>query len=335
MKNATGKRKQEHIDICLSMDISHNIKNGLESYRMIHDALPEISMDDISLKTRFLGKEFDAPIYISPLTGGTQTAKIINKNLAAAAEKLNIPMGVGSQRSAIEESELAEIFDMKKISEDITLYANMGAVQINYSCSISDYKKACDMISADALVLHLNPLQEAIQPEGNRDFSGLLEKISMITGSLSIPVIAKEVGHGISGRVAEKLAGAGVAAIDVAGAGGTSWAAVEGFRKDRQAGETFRDWGIPTAECIVDVKKRCNIPVIASGGIRSGIDIVKSISLGASICGISAPLLKPATESAEEVIRYLKNIIKEIRIAMFCTGARKISELDTSIIKRI
>lgn len=329
----TEKRKQEHIDICLNKDISFRKTAGFEKYNLIHNALPEIDFKELNLSTEFLGKKIDYPLYISPITGGTELAEKINNNLAYIAEKYNIPICVGSQRAAIENKELEKTFQIREIAKKTMVFANVGAVQLNYGFKIEHFQKAIDMVKADALVLHMNPLQEAIQPEGDTNFSELLPKIKELISKLNIPVIAKEVGHGISGKTAEKLEQVGISCIDVAGAGGTSFAAVEGHRSKNNLGEVFRDWGIPTAECITQIRATSNIPIIASGGIRNGIDIVKSICLGANIAGIAAPLLKPASCSKEELCSYFDNLIKQIKIAMFCIGAKEISELKMSGIK--
>ncbi|MBN2458432.1 type 2 isopentenyl-diphosphate Delta-isomerase [Candidatus Woesearchaeota archaeon] len=315
------------MDICLNNDVLSRVSTGLERYRLIHCALPEISLDDIKLSSSFLGKKLSYPIYISPITGGNNEAKRINRNLAAAAERYNIPICMGSMRAALEKEELKESFSVRKYAPNAMIFANMGAVQLNYGYSEKECNKLVRMIGADALVLHLNPLQEAIQPEGDTDFSGLLPKIKRIASGIDVPLIIKEVGHGISGAVCEALESAGISCIDVAGIGGTSWAAVEGFRSKNSLGERFRNWGNPTAECIIEARERTGLPLIASGGIRDGIDIVKALCLGANLCGIALPLLRPANESGECVEKYLDTLIKEIRIAMFCIGARDIKDL--------
>ncbi|MFC1753428.1 type 2 isopentenyl-diphosphate Delta-isomerase [Thermoproteota archaeon] len=329
----TEQRKKDHIDICLRKDVNFSSTAGFENYRLKHCALPEIDLEKIDLTSEFLGHKFSYPFYISPITGGTGLARKINRKLVVVAQNLNIPMCVGSQRAAIEDKALEETFSVREDAPDAVIYSNIGAVQLNYGYGTEQFQKAIDMIKADALVLHLNPLQEAIQPEGDTNFSDLIPKIKGLVKSLDVPVIVKEVGHGISGDIAGKLESAGVSAIDVAGAGGTSWAAVEGFRRKSSLGEIFRNWGIPTTECIVQVKKSTKLPVIASGGIRNGIDIVKSLCLGASLCGIASPLLKPSIES-DNIEKYFKGLIHQIKIAMFCCGAKNIKELtENKIIK--
>lgn len=323
----TEKRKQEHIDICLTKDISFKKTTGFEKYELIHNALPEIDFEKINLSTEFLGKKISYPLYISPITGGTASAEKINKNLAYIAQKYNIPVCVGSQRAALENKELAKTFQVRDIAPNAMIFANIGAVQLNYGYGIEQCREIIEMIRADCLVLHLNPLQEAIQPEGDTNFSNILPKIKQLTSQLNVPVIVKEVGHGISANVAKKLEEVGVACIDVTGAGGTSWAAVEGYRSRTNLGNLFRNFGIPTAECIEQVREKTKLPIIASGGIRNGIDIVKAICLGANIAGIAMPLLKPAMNSKQELENYFDDLIKQIKIAMFCVGAKEITEL--------
>ena len=323
----TEERKKEHVDICLNRQVAGKRGNGFERYQLLHNSLPELSLEDIDLSTEFLGKKISYPLYISPMSGGTDKALQLNKNLANAAKKYNIPIGVGSVRAALEDAKLAESFRIRHLTDGL-LFANFGAVSLNYGYDARHCQKAVDLIEADALVLHINPLQEAIQPEGNTDFAGLMGKIKQVTSKLDVPVIVKEVGHGISGDIAERLEQAGVSCIDVAGAGGTSWALVEGHRDRSGLGEIFQDWGIATADCLVEAKKMTGLPVIASGGIRTGIDVVKAMCLGASVCGIAGPLLGPGIASQKKLDEYFDDMIKQIRIAMFCIGAKSISDLD-------
>jgi isopentenyl-diphosphate delta-isomerase len=319
-------RKKEHIDICLKNNVSFSIKNGFEKYRLLHKALPEMSISDIDLSTQILGKAISYPLYISPMTGGTHRAGAVNRALARLSDEYNIPICVGSQRAALEDENLTEAY---KVKTRAPVFANIGAVQLNYGYGPRELQKAVDMINADALVLHINPLQEAIQPGGNTDFSNLIDKIGSICKALYVPVIAKEVGHGISGDIARKLELAGVSCIDVAGSGGTSWAAVEGYRANRRLGELFRDWGIPTADCLVQARKGTKAPIIASGGIRNGVEVVKALCLGATVCGIGAPLLRPSLGPYESLKDVVCQLIKEMRIAMFCIGAKCVADLNT------
>lgn len=265
------------------------------------------------------------------MTGGFDVARKVNRNLAAAAQELGIAMGVGSQRVAIEESAAAASFQVRDLAPDILLLGNLGAVQLNYGYTVEQCRRAVAMIGADALIFHLNVLQEAVQPEGNRNFKGLTEKIASICAALGVPVIAKEVGNGISVDVARRLDSAGVKAIDVAGRGGTSWSAVEAQRAAQQgksADRTFTDWGIPTEEALVSVRQALpEIQLIASGGIRTGVDIAKSIALGADIAAFGQPLLAAALESPAKVVEFIGGIIQELKVSMLCVGAANLQAL--------
>lgn len=320
------KRKTDHIQICLRQEIETGL-TGFEKYQFVHNALPEIDLEKIDTSTKFLGKKLSAPILISSMTGGTPEAKKINKNLAKAAQKMGVAMAVGSQRIAIENPKLASTFQVRDVAPDILLFANLGAVQLNYGFGIRQCQKAVEMIGADALVFHLNPLQEAIQPEGNRNFENLLPKIEKIVANLSVPVIIKEVGCGISEEVARKLYQVGVRIIDTAGWGGTNWAKIEGIRAKNKLGETFSQWGIPTAESIIVCRKVKGLTVIGSGGVRSGIEVAKAIALGADLVGLALPFLKPATKSRRAVEEKLAQLARELKIAMFCLGAKDIKDL--------
>ena len=328
----TQARKKEHLEICLdTASVSGYSSTGLDHYRFIHNALPELDFDEIDVGTTFLGKRLAAPILISSMTGGFDLARKVNRNLAAAAQELSIAMGVGSQRVAIEEPGAADSFQVRDVAPDILLLGNLGAVQLNYGYSIDQCRRAVEMIGADALILHLNVLQEALQPEGNRNFKGLTDKIATICRDLSVPVVVKEVGNGISVEAAKRLIGAGVAAIDVAGKGGTAWSAVEAQRaaqRGKPYSRTCTDWGIPTEEALVGV--RAALPqsrLIASGGIRSGLDIAKSIALGADLGALGQPLLAAALESPHQVINFIGEIIHELKVAMFCVGATDLASL--------
>lgn len=329
----TNRRKEEHLDICLNKDItSTEITTGLDEYAFVHRALPEIDLADVDLSTTLLGKKLAAPLLISPMVGGIDTAKKINKNLARAAQSLGLAMGVGSQRCLIEDPSTASSYAVRDVAPDILLLANLGAVQLNNGYGVGECLHAVESIGADALVLHLNPLQEALQPEGDTNFAGLLEKIGLVCRELPVPVIVKEVGWGISEEVARGLASAGVAAIDVAGAGGTSWGRIEGYRSGASSvSGAFSRWGIPTAESVIMVKRGApGLPVIASGGIRTGLDAARAIALGAATVGLAATLLGPAGISAEAVAAVLKDVIDTLRVAMFCTGIVDIKNLQNT-----
>lgn len=326
-------RKIDHIRINLQEDVQSSRTNGLERYDFTHHALPEINLEDVDPGIEIFGKKLKAPILISSMTGGAKQAEEINKILARTAEQARIALGVGSQRAAIEHAELERTFQIRACAPDILLFANLGAVQLNYQYSVDECRQAVEMIEADALFLHLNALQEALQPEGQTRFGGLLKKIEDVCRHLPVPVVVKEVGWGISGEDARRLQSAGVAAIDVAGSGGTSWSQVEMHRiedaRRARIAADFRDWGIPTAESILQVKESApEMMVFASGGIRNGIEVAKCISLGASMVGMAAPFLKPAVISLDETNSVADGIIKELQICMFACGARSIQDLQ-------
>jgi len=329
------KRKLDHLRICMDEDVRGKLTTGLERYRLRHCALPELDLQNIDLGTRFLGKRLRAPLLISAMTGGTARARKINFNLAKAAQSLGIAMCVGSQRAAIDYPRQAATYQVRSVAPDILLFANLGAVQLNNGYGLQECRRAVEMIGADALVLHLNPLQEALQLQGNTNFAGLLDRIAAICQGLEVPVIAKEVGWGISESVARQLAHAGVAAIDVAGAGGTSWSEVEKHRAidemQERVAAAFDNWGIPTAEAIQQVRRVLpELPLIASGGIRSGIDAAVALALGADLVGLALPLLAPATISAEAVQTELHVLIESLRIALFAAGIGDIPALKTA-----
>ena len=336
----TSQRKSDHIRINLEENVQSGITTGLENIRFIHQPLPEINLSNIDLSCRLFDKTLAAPILISSMTGGTEEAGRINRILAAAAQDTRIAMGVGSQRAAIEDPGLSETFQVRSVAPDILLFANLGAIQLNYGYGINECQRAVEMIEADALILHLNALQEAVQPEGDTDFSDLLPKIEQVCKMLDVPVIAKEVGWGFSRQAARQLADAGVKAIDVAGAGGTSWSQVEMYRarNPRQArlAAEFIDWGIPTATSILNIKEVApEVTIIGSGGLRSGKDIAKCIALGAEIGGLAGPFLKAATISLEETIATIQEIQTQIEICCFATGSKSVAELDDEKITTI
>lgn len=334
------RRKADHIRINLDEDVGFDrLTVGFEQYRFIHQALPELDLKSVSLTTRLFHKSLQAPVLISSMTGGTEQARHINLNLAQAAQHYGVAMGLGSQRAGIQHPEVADTFKVRSVAPDILLFANLGAVQFNYGYDVEHCIEAVQMIEADALILHLNPLQEAVQPEGDVNFSGLVKKIEAVCRRLPVPVIAKEVGWGISEQAAKMLAEAGVAAIDVAGSGGTSWSQVELFRAPddlhRRVAAAFRDWGIPTAESVQMVRRAApDLPVIASGGIRSGIDIAKAIALGATLGGMAGPFLKAATVSSDAVMETLEETVRVLRIAMFSAGAGSIEALQKTPLVR-
>src|SRR4028118_708114 len=322
----TQTRKADHLRICLDEDVQFQSNtNGLERYRFTHCCLPELNRSEIDLTTTFLGKFLGAPLLISSMTGGTEQAKMINFRLAEIAQHYKLAIGVGSQRVAVENPLVADTFAVRSRAPDILLFANLGAVQLNYRYGIDECLRVIELLEADALILHLNPLQECIQPKGDTNFKGLIDKISILCTKLPVPVIAKEVGNGISAAMAQKLLDAGVSAIDVAGAGGTSWAKVESERalnvQQRRLGLTFANWGLPTAECITSIRAIApEIPLIASGGLRDGLDIAKAIALGADIAGLALPFLQAAAESTDAVESLVQLLSAEITTVLFCTG---------------
>jgi len=328
----TQKRKKEHLEICLDTErVSSSFGTGLEGYRFVHNALPELDIDEIDLGSTFLGKRLRAPISISSMTGGFDLARKVNRNLATAAQALGLAMGVGSQRVAIEAPSAADSFQVRDVAPDILLFGNLGAVQLNYGYTVEHCRRAVAMIGADGLIFHLNVLQEAVQPEGNRNFKGLSATIAAVCRALEVPVLAKEIGNGNSVDAAVQLVGYAVTAIDVDGRGGTSWSAVEAQRavkQGEQPGRTFADWGIPTGEALVSVRQALpDIGLIASGGIRTGLDIARSIALGADIAAIGQPLLAAALESPDKVVEFLAGVIHDLKVTMLCVGATNLAAL--------
>lgn len=335
-------RKLDHLRIVLGEDVNaKGITTGLALYRFRHCALPELNLAEIDLRTSFLGKSINAPLLISSMTGGARAAQPVNLQLAEAAQIIGVAMGVGSQRAAINEDRLAFSYQVRRVAPTIPLLANIGAVQLNYGFGVDECRRAVEMIGADALILHLNPLQEAVQPEGNTNFKGLLRRIEEICTQLEVPVIVKEVGNGISAPVARRLADAGVSAIDVAGAGGTSWSEVERFRQNTERGRrvaaTFAGWGIPTAEAIREVRAALpTITLIASGGVRTGIDVAKCIALGADLAGTAAPMLQAQSAGGvEAIVEGLRAIVDELRVTMFCVAAADLSSLRRVPLERV
>jgi len=333
MASSHSRRKLDHLLICIEQDVStQGTSTGLERYRLRHCALPELNLRDIDLGSRFLGKHLKAPLLVSAMTGGTARAREINRSLARAAQAFGIAMGVGSQRTAIENQQQVSTYQVRDIAPDILLFANLGAVQLNYGYGLAECRQAVEMIEADALILHLNPLQEALQPHGNTDFSRLLHKIEAICCEIEVPVIVKEVGWGISASVARKLAGAGVAALDVAGSGGTSWSEVEKHRSRggllHRIAADFANWGIPTSQAIREIRDALpDLPLIGSGGIQSGPEAAVALALGADLVGLARPLLKAATVSAEAVQEQLEVLIEGLRIALFAAGIPDMASL--------
>ncbi len=326
-------RKSDHIKINLEQDVRSGLTSGLEHYHFGHEALPELDLDAITTTLSLFGKKLAAPILISSMTGGTEQAGVINQRLAEAARECNVAMGVGSQRAAMEDKQQVPTYSItRKVAPDILLFANLGAVQLNYGFGLDECRRAVDMLQADALFLHLNPLQEAVQAGGDTNFAGLAKKIAGISQNLGVPVIVKEVGWGISERTARILAECGVAAIDVAGAGGTSWSQVEMHRAaddfTRQLAASFVGWGIPTANSILNVRKAApGMTIFASGGLKDGMDIAKCLALGATLGGFAGQFLKAAAISTEKVAELIRLTRQQIKVSMFGTAAADLNAL--------
>ena len=328
-------RKDDHININLEKNVQSPLSNGLEHYHFLHEALPELDLKEIDTTQILFNRLVKTPLLISSITGGTEKAKRINFILAEAAQLFGLAMGIGSQRAAIENPSKVDTFQIRKIAPDILLFANLGAVQLNYGYSLDQYRRAVGMIQADALILHLNALQEAVQPEGDTNFSNLLAKIEEICRKIEVPVIVKEVGWGISAKTAGRLFSAGVSAVDVAGAGGTSWSNVEKFRAktslQEKVAHTFHYWGIPTAESVIQIRNAFPEKLIfASGGLQNGIDVCKTITLGARLGGMAGKFLKAAADSIETTIELVTQLDKEIKICMFVTGSKDINGLQNA-----
>lgn len=333
------QRKKDGIDIPLQKNVqAKTTSTYLEYVKLVHNALPELDYDDIDTSTKFLDKKFAAPIIIDSMTGGTDEATVINGRLGELAEKYGFGMGLGSQRAGLKSEELAATYSIaRKNAPNAFLIANIGGAQLAKGLTIDEARKIVKMIKANALVVHLNPLQELVQPEGEPRYRGVLGKISDLAKTIDVPVIVKEVGAGISKEVAIKLEMAGVAAINVAGAGGTSWAGVEKLRAEavkddlkRHLGEMFWDWGIPTAASLIEARKAVRIPLIASGGLRNGLEVAKCVALGASIAAMAYPFLRAASQSRENLFAFADTLLAELRSAMFLVGARNISALASS-----
>lgn len=336
-KNEIEKRKFDHLEICLEENVQPSDRtSGFEDILFVHNALPEINRDSIKLSTTVFSHRFSAPLLVGAMTGGTAKAFEINATLAEAVEELSLGMGVGSQRIAIEDQKLKKSFAItRKKAPSAFLIANIGAPQLVDQFGVKEAKMAVEMLEANALAIHLNPLQEAVQPEGDTNFSGVIRKIDEISQAVDVPVIVKETGSGIAAEVAKRLEKAGVAGIDVSGVGGTNWALVEYFRAKREQdqlhqrlGETFRSWGISTAASIVETAQSVDLTVIASGGIRSGSDIAKSLALGANLSSIALPILHSAIKGATEVKKTLNLMIEELKTAMFVVGAESVEKLQ-------
>ena len=326
------RRKAEHLNINLEQDVSSDLRTGLEKLRFVHQALPQLDLDEVDTSLALFGRKLKGPVLISSMTGGTPEAAEINQRLAEAAQSTGVGLGVGSQRAAIDDPRQAHTFQVRRFAPDVLLFANVGAVQLNYGYGVDECRRAVEMIGADALILHLNPLQEALQAGGNTNFTELAARIEEVRKKVGVPLVVKEVGWGISPETAKLLVRCGVAAIDVAGAGGTSWSQVEMHRaKDaftRDLAASFVGWGIPTAQSIAMVK--ANAPhtmIFASGGLRDGIDVAKCIALGATLGGLAGQFLRAAAESRARATDVIRLVLRQLQVAMFVSGAKDLQSL--------
>ena len=334
MGKKTENRKAEHINICLDEKAqAKKATTGFEDVQFVHRTLPEVDEANIDVSTKVFGHKFSAPVIVGAMTGGTAEATRINAVIAEAVETLQLGMGVGSQRAAIENPKLSETFSIaRKKAPTAFLIANIGGIQLVHGCGVKEVKQAIEMIDADAVAVHLNALHEAIQPEGQTSFKGVLDKICEITAELDKPVIVKETGAGIAAEDAKKLEEAGVKAIDVGGIGGTSFAAVEYYRSEYNSvqhflGDVFWDWGIPTAVSLMETTQTAKVPVIASGGMRSGMDVAKSLALNACLASVCQPALETAVKGGKVTQKMLSLLIDELRTVMFLVGAEKVQDL--------
>ena len=328
----TSLRKSSHIKICLEQDVQFTKSNGFEMVELRHAPLPEIDLSKIDTACTFCDKKFSAPFLIEGMTGGTPESFGINKNLAIAAQQCGIGMGLGSQRAMLMAPEFAYTYRVRKFAPDIFLMGNIGASQLK-EFSVAEIKRAVRAVEANALAIHLNAAQELCQPEGDTDWTGILEKINEISATINLPVIVKETGCGLTADAAKTLERAGIDGIDIGGAGGTSWAKVEHFR-GCAAAEPFLEWGIPTAESLVECAQAVDIPIIASGGIRNGVECAKAIALGASLIGMALPFLKPATISQRAVTEKIESLKMELLHTMFLIGAQHLGEIDKTKLRR-
>lgn len=330
----TASRKDHHIDLCLEADVGSGVATGLGDWTLEYDALPEIDLDAVDLGVTVLGRRLRAPLVVGAMTGGTERARELNARLARAAARVGVGMALGSQRAMIERPALTPTFDVRAAAPDLPLlFGNVGAIQLNYGVDAPGIARALEAVRADALNLHLNPLQEAIQPEGDTRFAGLFDRIAAVVPALPVPCVVKEVGAGISERTAARLARLPLAGVEVAGVGGTSWARVESHRAPAGSataatGERLRGFGVPTAWSI----RFCRAAfgerlVVASGGLRTGLDVAVALALGADVAALARPLLAAAAESEAAAVAALEGIVHELRVVCFCTGARSIAEL--------
>jgi isopentenyl-diphosphate Delta-isomerase len=340
-EDATPSRKAEHLRINIDRDVaSKGVASGFDGFAYEHRALPEIDFDEVDASSDLFGRHLAAPLLVSCMTGGTPAAREINRRLARVAQQRGLAMGLGSGRALIESPESLDSFDVRTDAPDILLFANLGAVQLNKGYAIAQCRRLVESLGADALVLHLNPLQEALQPEGDTCFRGLLRQIGVLCAEAEFPIVVKEVGWGIAGGDVRRLFDAGVAAIDVAGAGGTSWSEVERYRIAEpwraRVAAAFAGWGIPTTRCLIDARRVApDGTLFASGGIRTGLDVAKAVTLGADLAGIAGPFLRAADRGPHEADALARELIETLRVAMFCVGARTLGELRAAPLRAL
>lgn len=325
-----ARRKLSHIDACLHRSVEYTTRTtGFERYDLPYSALPESDLAAVDTSCQFLGRRLAAPVLIGAMTGGADLSARINRNLAIAAQELGVGLMLGSQRVMLADPGAVASFTVREHAPDVLLVGNLGIGQLNKGYGAAELRRAITEVGADALALHTNPLQESCQPGGDTDFTGLLAKLPGVLAEVGYPVLLKEVGHGISARVVSAVAGAGFAAVDVAGAGGTSWAKVEQLvRHGAVTSPDLAEWGIPTARALVDARAAApGLPLVASGGIRSGVDAAKALALGASAVAVARPLLAPAVDSPDAAVAWLGRFLEELRVAMHCTGSRDLAAL--------
>ncbi|MCK0175065.1 type 2 isopentenyl-diphosphate Delta-isomerase [Mycolicibacterium sp. F2034L] len=322
-------RKRRHIDVCLDGPVEYEtVTTGLENFRLPYNALTQTSLSRIDLRTEFLGKPLRAPVLIGAMTGGAELSATINTNLAVAAQRLGVGMMLGSQRIMIDNEEAAGSFAVRDVAPDVLVIGNIGLAQLSDSV-LPALDRVLDRVGADALAVHTNPLQEAMQPDGDTDFTGSIARLRAVAAALTRPVLLKEVGHGIGATAAAELVDCPLAAVDVAGAGGTSWARVEQLvRHGEIRHPALAEWGIPTAQALLEVRRTLpDMPLVASGGIRTGMDAAKALAMGAEVVAVARPLLTPAIESPEAVVKWLSTFIEELRVCLHGCGAADLAAL--------
>ncbi len=331
-------RKLKHVEVCLSYPVEYQTRTtGFERFDLPYQALPESDLGSVDTRTTFLERTLAAPLLIGAMTGGAERSALINRNLALAAQEVGVGLMLGSQRVMLAHPHALPSFQVRPLAPDILLIGNLGVAQLNKGYGVAELSRAADLIHADALALHTNPLQEALQADGDTNFSALIPKLHNIVSQVSYPLLLKEVGHGLSAAVAERVKGVGFAALDVAGAGGTSWAKVEEYVNYGEVRHAqLAEWGIPTATALQEVRQMLpQTPLIASGGIRSGVDAAKAIALGAEVVAVARPLLAPSTQSSEAVVAWLGHFIWELRVAMHCMGVKDVAALKKVRLKRV